>query len=398
MSDLTSVALPVSSDDPADLEREVFESFPFGLLVFGEDGQLVRANEFAVDVFLRARVEKTPATCCELFGCGRPGTPLAGGCLTQIARANEGVLPEIRVDLHEGSPMRAAWLTAAPLREDGSLVTVQVRPGEPHDRRRGNVPHWTGGSDLWIYSLGRTRLETPRGPLGGKWLTGRAGQILKYLICERHRTVDAEEIAENVWRSSDAKSAGNLRYFVHELRSNLEPGREKGSRESLILSRPGGYGLDLTRTWVDADQFDDRSRAGLLAFQREAYEIAAPALRDAIGLYQGDFLADEPYAEWALIERDRMRTLASDALRALARMSVWHDDHEQACLYATRLGQLQPYDSSVHRQIIALMLARGRRSDAARHYAAFRERLAREFGDQPEFVLSDVTAGDADPG
>jgi DNA-binding SARP family transcriptional activator len=63
-----------------------------------------------------------------------------------------------------------------------------------------------------------------------------------------------------------------------------------------------------------------------------------------------------------------------------------------------RLGELQPYDDEVHRQVLALMLARGRRSDAVRYYAAFGERLAREFGDRPGFKLADITPTDADPG
>ena len=39
-------------------------------------------------------------------------------------------------------------------------------------------------------------------------------------------------------------------------------------------------------------------------------------------MYRGDFLADEPYAEWALHERDRLRDLAAGALRTLAEIET----------------------------------------------------------------------------
>ena len=47
-----------------------------------------------------------------------------------------------------------------------------------------------------------------------------------------------------------------------------------------------------------------------------------------MSLYQGDFLADEPYAEWALMERERLRALVEKPLRAL--MSSHADDPEVA--------------------------------------------------------------------
>ena len=45
-----------------------------------------------------------------------------------------------------------------------------------------------------------------------------------------------------------------------------------------------------------------------------------------MALYRGDFLADEPYADWALDERDRMHGLAGRAIRALTKIMFGRHD------------------------------------------------------------------------
>jgi DNA-binding SARP family transcriptional activator len=72
-----------------------------------------------------------------------------------------------------------------------------------------------------------------------------------------------------------------------------------------------------------------------------------------------------------------------------------HGDHPAATAhYLERLAELEPYDDDVQRQLIAAWLRLGRKSRAARHYDSFRVRLAREFGERPDFELSQLVAMD----
>jgi DNA-binding SARP family transcriptional activator len=57
-----------------------------------------------------------------------------------------------------------------------------------------------------------------------------------------------------------------------------------------------------------------------------------------------------------------------------------------------RLAHIEPYDSDVHRRLLEVWLRQGRRSEAARRYSAFRLRMVREFGEEPEFGLADLDA------
>src|SRR3712207_4915109 len=166
-------------------------------MVLAPDTRVLALNQAGKDL-LGDPTEQPDLTCCELFGCRRPGSPLAGGCLTELALESEGPLPEIRLDLGDESPTGAVWVTAAALRGDWTRVVVHLRAGDPHDRRRRTAPHWTADAQLHIVALGRTRVYSNEGALGGAWLNHRPGQLLKYLICQRHRPgiVHAEEIAE----------------------------------------------------------------------------------------------------------------------------------------------------------------------------------------------------------
>jgi DNA-binding SARP family transcriptional activator len=268
-------------------------------------------------------------------------------------------------------------VTATPLCDGGSQVLFQVRP-DTH--ARATAP------PLRIFALGAIQLDGPGGPLMGDWLAQRPGELLRFLVCERWRIVPADVIGEAIWPHAGSSAPNTVRHFVHALRHRLEPERTGPASTSTVLCRRGGYGLDPNRVWVDVDEFEREAVAGISALHGGSPTAARARLEHATALYRGDFLADEPYAEWALRERDRLRAVACEALRALVQLVGPPD----SARYLEQLAELEPFDDDVHRDLVATLLAMGRRSRAARHYESFRVRLMREFGELPSFQLSDL--------
>ena len=182
-----------------------------------------------------------------------------------------------------------------------------------------------------------------------------------------------------------------MRQAVHALRQRLEPGRERQAvSRYLVGRRGGGYELAAGAVIVDADAFVAAAESGLTALREGDGRRAAAALARAASLYRGDFLADEPEADWASAERDRLRALASRVLRALAGLHLRTGDLDAAGEHLQRVAELEPLDVDAQRQLLTLLLRRGRRTEAARRYDAVRRRFRSAFGEDPSFDLADL--------
>jgi DNA-binding SARP family transcriptional activator len=249
-----------------------------------------------------------------------------------------------------------------------------------------------------IVSLGRTQVETEDGPIGGPWMRHRPGQLLKYLVSQRRAPVSPEVIAERLWPDAGLRALRGVRYYVHALRDRLEPAGRPRAGSSFVLFEDGGYRLSPLRVTIDADEFEAGVESGLRAARMGEEGDALEHLTGALSLYGGEFLADEPYAEWAIAERDRLRTLAADGLRVLAELRARRGDLDGAASDMERLAAIDPFDVDVHRRLIALALSRGRRSDAMRRYESFRRRMLMTFGEDLDFSLADLAGDDEGSG
>jgi DNA-binding SARP family transcriptional activator len=133
-------------------------------------------------------------------------------------------------------------------------------------------------------------------------------------------------------------------------------------------------------------------RAGLAARGRGENDVAELALTRAVALYRGDFLSDEPYAEWAFAERDHLRDLAGQALRGLVDIKLAVGDLEAATEQMHRLAELEPLDLDVQRELLALLLRRNRHAEVHRRHEIVKRRWRRAFGEDPPFELADLGA------
>jgi DNA-binding SARP family transcriptional activator len=368
---------------------EFFEQFPFGLLVVEPNGVLRAVNAEASELLAFDRSRARTMRCCDLLGCRRADSPLGGKCLSQLARDAGGPLPEVRIDVAPRGVEHAVWVTAAPLRSSGHVL-VHLRRGELGDRRRRTQPHWAAGPRVRIHALGRTRVESAEGPIDGAWLERRAGQILKFLVARRGRIAHTDEIAEALWPEASPHVAGTVRHFVHALRDALEPSREKRRPSAFVIFESGGYSLNPDRVEIDVDEFEQCVGDGLAAIRSDDVPLARERLSRAAELYRGDFIADEPYADWALTPRELVRARAVEGFRGLADIHIAAGELDLATGLLARLAEMHPFDSHMQRPLVELLLQRGRRSEARRRYGALRARLQREFGEDPEFSLADL--------
>ena len=357
---------------------DVLAHLPAGVVVLDAKGRLAAGNP-AAERLLGPVPADGAARCCDLLGCRRPGTALENRCIAETVRARGDVVGELLVH----APGGEAWLTGAPLGDDGGVV-LHLRP----------ATEVAGGADdrLRIRALGPMRLEMGGAVLEGDWLAHRPGQVLKYLIAKRGQPVASSELLHAFWPHQDGPPAAtNVRQAVHALRDRLETDRERQTPSRYVSGRRGGgYELTAGAVLVDADAFAAAAEAGLLALRDGDNARAEAALARAAALYRGEFLADEPDADWAIPERDRLRALAGRVLRALAGLHVRAGELDAASENLQRLADLEPLDVDAQRQMLTLLLRRGRRSEATRRYEVMRRRFRRAFGEEPSFELAEL--------
>ena len=376
---------------------ELFENFPYGLvLVARSEGRVVNLNRWARSLLLSHSHGPVGSdwTCCELI-CDRVGAMLGGMCFSEQAD-EAGFAPEVRMELTTGSARVAAWVSTYPFESEVESLLFHLRPASPGDRRRRNRLD-TGHAVidipplLQISTLGRFRVEGPDESLGGEWLDQRPGDLLKFMVSERGRAVTNERIAEALWPDAGPGEVDNrVRYYVHILRERLEPNRSKRSGSPFINAGRGGYRLNIEQVRIDADEFEHEARAGIAAGAQGQAEAARSHLTAALRLYRDDFLSEDPYAEWALGERERLRELAVDALHALLGAALESDQLDEAMGYARRLAEMEPFDSDVQQTLLSICMKQGRHSEAVRRYTALRRRMLRSFEEEPDFELSEI--------
>ena len=123
----------------------------------------------------------------------------------------------------------------------------------------------------------------PLPPLGPK---PRA--LLALLLLHANELVPQASLVDGLWGERPPETAAKaLQVYVSQLRRLL--GHER------VLTRPGGYQLVVAAGALDLLQFQ-----GLVAEARESLPAAAaPKLREALGLWRGQALADVAEAPFA---------------------------------------------------------------------------------------------------
>ena len=226
--------------------------------------------------------------------------------------------------------------------------------------------------------------------------------LLAYLAVEAHQPHRRETLAGLFWPEWPERSARhNLSQALLNLRYATGDRARSGDRDATSAEDRMLPFLLVTRQTIrfneDSDYLlDSIAFAALLAacekHRHDEMKTCDPCmerLQQAIPLYRGDFLggfslADSPaFEEWALLQRERLQRLATDALYYLTEFCEEREELEQALQHAWRWVELVPWQERAHRQLMHLLARSGRRNAALQQYRACRRILGDELGVEP---------------
>jgi DNA-binding SARP family transcriptional activator len=223
-----------------------------------------------------------------------------------------------------------------------------------------------------IRALGVFRISRNGTPVSaGEWRSKKARDLLKILVAQR-RPVPRERLMELLWPEEGAGRAGKrLSVLLSTVRAVLGPSRDQpDDDEGPLVANRDAVWLDFGQLDVDVEHFMTAAREALDGHDQDGDQRVAQ-LAAAEARYDGDFLEDEPYQQWAEPLREEARALHVAVLHALAQRAHAVGDVDRAVRCALRLLQHDRYDEEAHLGLIRALLAGGRRGESRRRYRSY---------------------------
>lgn len=238
----------------------------------------------------------------------------------------------------------------------------------------------SGKPALNAYLLGAFRV-LHRGAAVESWPSGRARALFAYLLAQRGRPVQREVIMDTFWPDASPDSARNsLNVAVYSLRQTLKSAFGK----PLVLFRDNAYQVSPeVALWLDFDSFERHVTAGRKEESAGHTTVVIHQYELAISLYQGDLLAETPYEDWPVVERERLRVLY---METLDRLSLIYYNQAQYAASAALCQRMLTHDAcreDAHCRLMRCYSRQGQNHLALRQYQTCVEALRGELDVAP---------------
>ena len=228
-----------------------------------------------------------------------------------------------------------------------------------------------------IRCLGPFEISRGDAPMRTGWKS-KGRELLAYLVANPSGA-PKERIVDELWPEVDPKTAAARFDRYATLVRSLARGTEDSQ---MYVERVGesSYRLEPGAWWVDAWEFE---RLVHEAAQGEDPALAVSDIREALGLYGGEF-CDDSYYPWVEEVRERYRNLFVEASARLAYLLAIADRHEEALSVLDRAIRVDPLCEDLIRKAMSIEAALGRRAAALTRYRKFEVILDEQLGVEPD--------------
>jgi len=223
-----------------------------------------------------------------------------------------------------------------------------------------------------------------------EWDRQKTRSLLKLLLTRPGRAFSKDEICDALWPGASPGAADHrLRTTVSLLRRVLEPDLGRGRESRYILQTPPGYAFNEgSDCEVDAWEFDEhrnRAEEDRLAGRLDA---AVEGYRAALALVRGEFLAEDPYEEWAVESRQECRERQLSVLSGLAECLALKGLYTEAVEACERALTLDRYSEELHRRLMLCLYCAGEQARALQSFRRYAGVLEEELGTAPSSELT----------
>ncbi len=209
-------------------------------------------------------------------------------------------------------------------------------------------------------------------PLGG----ARQRAVLAILLLHRGEVVSVDRVVDELWGERPPDTATKtVQVYVSRLRKALG--------EGVLVTRGGGYVLELDPDDVDADRFERLAGEGREALDRGEPRAAAKSLAEALELWRGPPLTDFAYESFAQNEIARLEELRLVALEDRIDADLALGRHAALVSELEALVAEHPTRERLRGQLMLALYRAGRQSEALESYRDAQRTLQEELGLEP---------------
>jgi DNA-binding SARP family transcriptional activator len=251
----------------------------------------------------------------------------------------------------------------------------------PSDAKRAS------GSTLTAHLLGHLRVMINDRPVES-WPSGRGRSLFKYLLTASGEPRPREVLMDLFWPNADPEAArNNLNVAIHGLRQALRSAADV----PVVLYQDGAYCLNPTlEEWIDVQEFERHVDGARRLESTGDLTAAAAEYELAVGLYQGDFLADDPYEEWPVLIRERLRLAYLDTLDRLSQIYLGQGQYSSCGTLCQLILARDPCREDAHCRLMRCYGRRRQHHLAMRQYQVCVDALRSELDIDPAPATSEL--------
>jgi DNA-binding SARP family transcriptional activator len=384
---LTLLADYVSSQGAGDRALELYM----------EAKEVGRAADTAVDVAGDLASTGSWVTLARL-GQTLAGDYPAAGRIPEPHRIAQNSVPWWRRRFVRLARQSSGWTGRTPARRPVLTAKARVPPPPPALTPSSALPdaHWLEPlpppammrttvhkvtPDITAHLLGELRVAFQDRPVE-IWSSGRGRAVFEYLLVNRHSKVRRDRLMNMFWPEVSSDAARNsLNVAIHGLRQSL---RAAVGDTAVVIHQDQAYFVEPTlEVWVDIEVFEEQLKAAHQHLASAELVKAEAAFEAATWLYQGDFLADDPYEEWAIVTREHLRLCYLDALDRLGALRLNSGDYAGCVAVCLKLLGCDSCREDAHCRLMRCYSRQGQVQLAVRQYHSCAAALRTELGVAP---------------
>jgi DNA-binding SARP family transcriptional activator len=216
---------------------------------------------------------------------------------------------------------------------------------------------------------------------------GKPRQVLSLLALYPGRVMPVPTLMEELWDTTPPASAlTTLQTYILQLRRRIGtamgPGAQRGAMD-LLVTRHGGYLMEIDGPCVDVHQYERLVREGQAAFESGDNEVSAARFRASLDLWSGAPLVDVKLGPVLDIEVRRLEASRLVTVERRIDADLRLGRHAELIAELTDLTARYPHHEGLHSQAMLALYRSGRQASALEAYRRLRVGLIDELGVEP---------------